>query len=111
VLLWHAEATEGGRDDLTDEQIAARCGVSRRTLARWKRHPFVQAVFYAYQAAWNERRQRKAAVARQREADALLRSLRERRDAIMGRTRRRTARPKSSVNLKDHHPRLDPDLG
>ncbi len=50
MLLWH--------DDLTDEQIAARCGVSRRTLARWKQHPFVQTAFYAYQAAWNERRRR-----------------------------------------------------
>ena len=79
VLLWH--------DDLTDEQIAARCGVSRRTLARWKQHPFVQTAFYAYQAAWNERRRREAAAARQREADALLRSLQERRGAIMGRVR------------------------
>jgi AraC-like DNA-binding protein len=86
VLLWH--------DDLTDEQIAARCGVSRRTLARWKQHPFVQAAFYAYQAAWNAQQRREAAAARKREADALLRSLRERRDALMGRTPRRTAPPK-----------------
>ena len=79
VLLWH--------DDLTDEQIAARCGVSRRTLARWKHHPFVRRAFAAYQAAWNERRRREAAVARRREADALIRSFQERRDRIMGRSR------------------------
>ncbi len=27
------------QDELTDEEIARRLGVARRTLARWKRHP------------------------------------------------------------------------
>jgi hypothetical protein len=66
VLLWH--------DDLTDEQIVARCGVSRRTLSRWKQHLFVQKAFYAYQAAWNVQWRREAVAAQKREADALIRS-------------------------------------
>jgi hypothetical protein len=95
VLLWH--------DDLTDEQIAARCGVSRRTLARWKHHPFVQRAFAAYQADSNERRRRdqrracamakpsasEAAAVRQHEANVLLRSFQDHQDRITGRKYRK----------------------
>jgi len=73
ALLWE--------DTLTDERIAARCGVCRRTLARWKRLAFVQTVFRLYGAAREERRRRG-------EAAALVARLQAERDRIMGRRRR-----------------------
>jgi transcriptional regulator with XRE-family HTH domain len=66
-------------DELTDEEIARRLGISRRTLARWKQRPEFQAAWQRqderFQAAlaaewlgtWLAERERPAAVRAEQE--------------------------------------------
>ena len=42
-------------DELTDEEIAQRCDVSRRTLARWKQEPEFQSILSECQEAIKQR--------------------------------------------------------
>ena len=39
-------------DAVRDEQIAARLGITRRSLARWKRRPEFQAAYTAAALVW-----------------------------------------------------------
>jgi len=67
-------------DRLTDEKIAARLGVSRRTLARWKRLPAVAGAIREGWEARVRRIERSAAPPWRRCTDAeLIRELERRR--------------------------------
>lgn len=45
-------------DELSDDQIAARCGIGRATLARWKRHPVFRGRVAQYGALWRQQVER-----------------------------------------------------
>lgn len=58
-------------DRLTDEQIAEKCGIDRRTLARWKLVPDFASRVAEHRALWREELKRKGIAAKQNRLDAL----------------------------------------
>jgi hypothetical protein len=59
------------QDDLADRAIGAACGVTERTIERWKQHPEFAARVQEHRDAWREAIKAKGIAERQNRVDAL----------------------------------------